>query len=236
MRPVGVKPGDEFKFTFDLGDDWVHCCTGGATKVDPIEVLGIRPKAPLPPCPAASHPMASYGWPGEETLEPFDLGKVRADVIANDPEAFLAEISGKYIEEVLQQVGLENGMQQAEAITAAVYNMLSRRSWPGDRDLAEDLLARLRHQPLTGEEMPVSLDELWAMLGAEGIEGVYIDRETGTVNPNFNDELVELDLEEVPGLESRMVDSCAGRLAPRGLAKYGRFRCWPSQPQGPGAS
>ncbi|SEB37753.1 pRiA4b ORF-3-like protein [Paramicrobacterium humi] len=43
-----VKPGDEFRFVFDLGDDWKHLCRVHEQKIDPMEELGIRPKAPLP--------------------------------------------------------------------------------------------------------------------------------------------------------------------------------------------
>lgn len=43
-----VEPGAEFQFTFDLGDDWTHRCAVGPDKVDPLEVLGIQPTAPLP--------------------------------------------------------------------------------------------------------------------------------------------------------------------------------------------
>ncbi|WP_022869960.1 hypothetical protein [Yaniella halotolerans] len=47
-----VTPGDEFQFVFDLGDFWVHRCTVETHKVDPMEVLGIKPKDPL----------AYWGW------------------------------------------------------------------------------------------------------------------------------------------------------------------------------
>ncbi|MBF6842341.1 hypothetical protein, partial [Acinetobacter baumannii] len=43
-----VKLGDEFRFVFDLGDDWVHHCTAHQFKIDPVDTLGIRPKTPLP--------------------------------------------------------------------------------------------------------------------------------------------------------------------------------------------
>lgn len=32
----------------DLGGDWTHQCVVGEVKVDLLEVLGIRPDAPLP--------------------------------------------------------------------------------------------------------------------------------------------------------------------------------------------
>ncbi len=49
-RTLGA--GAEFQFTFDLGDDWTHRCVVGREKVDPVEVLGVRPGVPL----------AYWGW------------------------------------------------------------------------------------------------------------------------------------------------------------------------------
>jgi len=43
-----LKPGDQFIYVFDLGDDWAHLCTVGKTSIDPVETLGIVPSAPLP--------------------------------------------------------------------------------------------------------------------------------------------------------------------------------------------
>ena len=44
--------GTEFRYVFDLGDDWVHRCTVAPRKVDPLDELGIVPDRPLP----------SWGW------------------------------------------------------------------------------------------------------------------------------------------------------------------------------
>lgn len=83
-----VGPGDEFKYTFDLGDQWTHRCVVAENRVDPLEVLGIRPDVPVaywgwgslpdqygrrwkdddgvsppPPRPDRPHPMLHFGWP-----------------------------------------------------------------------------------------------------------------------------------------------------------------------------
>jgi Plasmid pRiA4b ORF-3-like protein len=47
-----VKPGDEFTFTFDFGDNWRHLCTVGPEKADPIEQYGEKPVRPV----------AIWGW------------------------------------------------------------------------------------------------------------------------------------------------------------------------------
>lgn len=43
-----VGSGEQFIYTFDLGDDWTHPCTVGPARIDPDEALGIVPKTPLP--------------------------------------------------------------------------------------------------------------------------------------------------------------------------------------------
>lgn len=213
-----VKPGEELKFTFDLGDDWVHRCLVADTKVDPMEVLGIRPKVPLPywgwgtipdqygrrtagddgqsPLaqePEAEHPMATYAWPPPEELPRVDLAQVRAAVIAGDAEGFLDAIMGRPIDDALQQISaglpmaLEHGAHRAERVTAAVYNQLSLRAWPGDGELAADLLARLRGAPLEGREVPVDLGELAEIMGGviEESSGGHLDLSTGRVYPDL---------------------------------------------------
>ena len=42
-----VKPGDEFVYTFDLGDNWEHRCVVDETKADPLEEYGILPPGPV---------------------------------------------------------------------------------------------------------------------------------------------------------------------------------------------
>lgn len=46
-----VKVSDEFKYVFDLGDDWTHACIV-EDKVDPVEAVGIVPEWPT----------AIWGW------------------------------------------------------------------------------------------------------------------------------------------------------------------------------
>jgi hypothetical protein len=43
-----LRPGEQFAYVFDLGDCWAHLCTVAAGRIDPAEVLGIVPDAPLP--------------------------------------------------------------------------------------------------------------------------------------------------------------------------------------------
>jgi hypothetical protein len=43
-----LQASQQFLYTFDFGDDWVHLCTVVNTSVDPLDTLGLIPKAPLP--------------------------------------------------------------------------------------------------------------------------------------------------------------------------------------------
>jgi len=43
-----LKPGDQFAYVFDFGDEWAHVCTVGAERVDPLELLGYVPDGPTP--------------------------------------------------------------------------------------------------------------------------------------------------------------------------------------------
>lgn len=43
-----LQLGEEFIYTFDLGDNWRHRCLLADTVIDPDEVLGVVPGRPLP--------------------------------------------------------------------------------------------------------------------------------------------------------------------------------------------
>ncbi|MBA4022787.1 MAG: hypothetical protein C0482_10535 [Gordonia sp.] len=128
--PGIVKPGDEFQFTFDLGDDWVHRCVVGADKVDPVQVLGIKPPKPLPywgwgdipdqygrrwadddrqgavPArPDQPHPMLQGSWPGREQVPALDQTALRAAIATADSARFLAVVTGHDVDDALQQLG-----------------------------------------------------------------------------------------------------------------------------------
>ena len=40
--------GEQFIYEFDFGDGWLHLCTVGPMKIDPLQELGIVPPLPLP--------------------------------------------------------------------------------------------------------------------------------------------------------------------------------------------
>ncbi|GAA4472013.1 hypothetical protein GCM10023094_03620 [Rhodococcus olei] len=209
-----LGPGAEFQFTFDLGDDWTHRCVVGGDKVDPTEVLGTTPPNPrpywgwgsipdqygrrwadddgqsrVPGRPTRPHPMLLHAWPGLEQVPPLDLSELRAAIAAADAARFLAAVTGRDVDDALQQVGaglpmaLEQRREQAEPVTVSVINRLTWRAGAGDEVLAEDLLACLRGEPLAGRVVPVDLEMLGTELeGDPGIStGGYVDLRTGDV-------------------------------------------------------
>jgi hypothetical protein len=125
-----VQPGAEFQFTFDLGDDWTHRCVVGEVKVDPLEVLGVRPDVPLPYWgwgsipdqygrrwatddgeskpprkPGQPHPMLLHAWPALAQTPEIDLSELRIAIGAGDAPRFLAAVTGHDVDDALQQVG-----------------------------------------------------------------------------------------------------------------------------------
>ncbi len=209
-----LEPGAEFQFTFDLGDDWTHRCVIGEEKVDPMEVLGLRPGAPLsywgwgtipdqygrrwadddgegraPRRPSGRHPMLMHTWPAQEQVPGLDLSELRAANATQDAARFLAAVTGRDIDDALQQVGagipmaLNQQRQETESMALSIINRLTWRGGPGDQVLAEDLLAGLRHEPLTGRVVAVDLDILSTVLeGDLGIStGGYVDLRSGEV-------------------------------------------------------
>jgi hypothetical protein len=48
VRLSRLQAGEQFLYTFDMGDDWTHLCTVGQERIDPRDHLGIVPDLPLP--------------------------------------------------------------------------------------------------------------------------------------------------------------------------------------------
>jgi hypothetical protein len=158
-----VGPGAEFQFTFDLGDAWVHRCVVGEVKVDPVEVLGIRPDVPMPywgwgsipdqygrrwatddgesraPArPAGPHPMLLHSWPAQMQAPVLDLSELRAAIAADDASRFLAAVTGHDIDDVLQQVGAGIPMaleRRRQEAEPVALTVINRLTW---RDGAGD--------------------------------------------------------------------------------------------------
>lgn len=224
-RPVDIstakvartaQAGDQFQFVYDLGDHWTHQCTVDTVKVDPVEVLGIRPKAPLaywgwgnmpdqygrrwpdddgtsspPRRPAKIHSMLSNQWPGQKRAPQLDMREVLGAIYNGAADAFRSAITGPDIDDALQQVAagapllLETNTKDDKALVATIINRLNWRGNPGDQQLADDLLARLRNESLAGKALPVDLDMFAELIEGDPVtmEGAYLDSVTGAVFP-----------------------------------------------------
>ncbi|MFF1385729.1 hypothetical protein ACFVWT_19430 [Arthrobacter sp. NPDC058288] len=232
-----VELGAEFQYTFDFGDAWIHRCMVGEAKVDPLEVLGVRPEVPLPYWgwgsipdqygrrwatddgesrtpgrPSQPHPMLRRAWRSQAQAPSIDLTELRAAIGAGDAARFLAAVTGHDIDDALQQVGvgvpmaLEQRRQEGEPVALSIINRLTWRGGPGDRLLAEDLLAILRGELLTGQVVPIDLEMLSTLLEGDLDQstGGYVDLRTGEVyddsatDPMIVGEAAAIDVEEEP--------------------------------------
>ena len=152
-----LRPGAEFAFTFDLGDDWIHRCVIGDEKVDPIQVLGITPPTPLPYWgwgaipdqygrrwagddgqsraprrPPQPHPMLLHAWPGREPVPPLEVSELRAAIATADADRFLAAVRGRDVDDVLHQVGAGLPMalqQRRDQAEAVTVSVINRLTW-----------------------------------------------------------------------------------------------------------
>jgi hypothetical protein len=48
VRLSRLTAGEQFAYTFDMGDDWTHLCTVAESRVDPYEAYGMLPARPVP--------------------------------------------------------------------------------------------------------------------------------------------------------------------------------------------
>lgn len=211
-----IEPDDTFQFVFDLGDRWVHQCTVQSVKIDPLEKFGIRPTSPLvyhgwgnlpdqhgrswdtddgeilaPSRPNERHPMLSNEWPAKKPTAPLNMAEVRGAIHRHDLASFTAAITGRHLDDALQQIALgaplllENLSDGNKELLVALTNRLSWRGYPGDRELANDLHARLHDDPLPGRTVAVDLEmfvDLWEGDPTQ-LSGGYLDLHTGEAFP-----------------------------------------------------
>ena len=116
--------------------------------------------------PGRPHPMLRHAWPAEVQVPGLELSELREAIAA-------AGIP----------MAVEQRRRDTEPVALSVINRLTWRGGPGDRLLAEDLLAGLRREPLTGRVVPVDLDMLSTVLEGDpelSTDG-YLDLRTGQV-------------------------------------------------------
>ena len=212
-----VEQGAQFRYIFDLGDDWTHCCTVDAGHIDPVEVLGVLPPAPMaywgwgtipdqydrrraeddgegraPSRPRQRHAMLGVGWHGGDERSPLvDVDQLRVAAASGDVAGIVAALEGNEVSEVLQragsavQVALQADPDRVSSMAISLVQRLEDRDLPGDKELAQDLLAAVRRGPPPGEPLPVDLEELSGLLEGDsaGDQGGFLDLLTGEVVP-----------------------------------------------------
>lgn len=154
-----LEAGTEFQFTYDLGDSWMHRCVVGDVKVDPLEVLGVRPDVPLPYWgwgripdqygrrwatddgesrapgkPGTPHPMLLHAWPEQVQVQRLDLSELREAIAAGDAGRLLAAVRGREIDDALQQVGTGIAMaleHRRQETEPVALSVINRLTWRG---------------------------------------------------------------------------------------------------------
>ena len=160
-----VEAGAQFRYVFDLGDDWTHCCTVEAGHIDPADVLGVIPPAPMaywgwgtipdqydrhwadddgegraPSRPRQPHAMLDGGWPESGERPPLvDVGRLRVAAASGDVAGIVAALEGHDVSEVLQRAG--------SAVQVALRDAPDRVL-----SLAISLVQRLEVRNLPGDE------------------------------------------------------------------------------------
>lgn len=187
-----LHPGAEFKFTFDFGDDWTHRCVIADEKIDPLEVLGIRPNVPLsywgwgdipdqyarrwesddgespaPSRPSRPHPMRHHSWPSQEQAAEVDLPELLQAIAAQDADRFLAAVAGHDVDDALQQVG-------------AGISMALEQKREKSEPVALSIINRLMMR--AGEGDQVLADDLLALLRGESALGRVVPIDLGMLS------------------------------------------------------
>lgn len=177
LRTVAL--GEEFSYTFDFGDDWIHRCVVEEAKVDPLDVLGIAPRKPLPywgwgaipdqygrrwdedtgeeqppQRPDRPDPMLFGGWPEVVPAEPVDHAELRGATFRGDVPAILAALDGRDIDDCLQHVG------------AAVQVLLDADEERAP-EIAVSVVGRLEDRGDPGDE--ILAEDLLALLRGEEV-------------------------------------------------------------------
>jgi hypothetical protein len=160
-----VKEGTQFRYVFDLGDDWTHCCTVDSGNIDPADVLGVIPPAPMaywgwgtipdqydrawaeddgegraPARPRQPHTMLDAGWPENGERPPLvQVDELRVAAASCDVAGIAAALEGHDVSEALQRAG--------SAVLVALQAAPDRVS-----SLAISLVQRLELRSLPGDE------------------------------------------------------------------------------------
>lgn len=142
--------------------------------------------------PSTPHPMFTHQWRAEQPTPPLEMAEVRAAIHTQDATRFRKAITGPDIDDALQQLAagapllLKAQTDEDQTLVATIMTRLIWRQHPGDQELADDLSARLRDEPLDGRAVPVELDMFVEIFEGDPsqMSGGYLDLSTGSVFPD----------------------------------------------------
>jgi len=206
-----VRSGSKFTYVFDFGDDWTHACTVMG-RVDPLELLGIVPDAPMAFWGWGSLP-DQYGrrWDGDDgesppptrpaeppqspdpsaAAPPVDLTEFRRAVMAGKVNDVIEALAGVSIVTALQQVGtgLVRTYRAAKpagrrSMVPIILSVLQRLQGRGWA--GDALLADEMLVVIRDEEFPgevVAVDLGQLSFTMSDREGGYLNRRTGETLP-----------------------------------------------------
>jgi hypothetical protein len=179
-----VRPGEHFRYVFDLGDQWTHRCTVAEDLIDPREEYGIVPASPVafwgwgdipdqygrgwadddgsnrpPRRPRERDPMLDFGWPDQKTPSvAVSAQELRGAAYRKDPEAVAAALEGHNLSAVLQQAGaavLSSYSRNPDRLASLAFSLHNRLS---DRAFSGDSeLAMLLLAVVQGNPLPERL-------------------------------------------------------------------------------
>lgn len=214
--------GEEFQFTFDLGDDWIHRCVVGSEKFDPLEVLGINATSPLPYWgwgtipdqygrrwaedtgqgrtprrPQQSHPMLTHSWPQQDQTPALDIQRARGAIAERNAAGFLEAVSGRDVDDVLQQL--------APGVILAL-----ERGQPDAETIALSFVNRLTMRGFAGD--PELAEDLLARLRGEPGDGRVLPVDLEELSDQLENSPQEtlggyLDLREGTVYDEQMTDA-----------------------------
>jgi Uncharacterised protein family (UPF0158)/Plasmid pRiA4b ORF-3-like protein len=179
-----VRPGEQFKYVFDLGDDWTHRCTVGEELIDPREAYGIVPSAPVayfgwgdipdqygrrwadddgsdlaPARPQQRNPMLDFTWPDVEASHtPVSIRDLRGAAYRGDAAAVAETLEGRDPSAVLQHAGaavLAVFDHDRERLANLAISLVNRLTERGY--LGDEELSALLLGALRGEALPAPL-------------------------------------------------------------------------------
>ncbi len=218
LGEAGLRPGVRFRYTFDLGEGWLHDCLVQDTGVDAVAVYGEEPDIPVPLFGWGTIP-DQYGRESEDDENPAAAGSAAAaaaaaevgDPFAGDqggPDTWAlvdAALDGRDRSVPLPELTAAAGRLRSHAgLALAPYDLLFAASGLDAGALPTDdvdlwcALAAGVVQPATAAPLDPEAEAAWAVLEPADWAGAVIGLVLGDVGQSAEPEAVVHLLTTVP--------------------------------------